>query len=314
MTEQARVRTFQAADLPTVVAYWNRAFGDQPNFRPTTEDEFRDRVLDCALFDPRGFFLAWAGGPGEAGLVGLAHALRPAPADQAPSGEGHHFLALLHVDPAHRRQGLGTRLLKAAERYLYYCPVYVGAEETPCYGWRNGRFAPLFGPSGVPALGVGALDAINFFAHRGYLSLGLGDVTLTGPKEAGRAVPNPHDLLTETTLSGLSLVETDQVPSVFKDQTGLAFVDKSGRSVGQMRWVALGPTRWAIHVWRVDEAWRGRGLGRALLDEGLARMGAARPEADVEIRVHWDRHRRAVEMLNRRGFGVDGAWASLVKT
>jgi ribosomal protein S18 acetylase RimI-like enzyme len=314
MTEPVVVREFHSSDLETVVSFWNRAFADQPNFRPTSADEFRGRVLDCALFDPRGFLLAWAGGPGGAGLVGLAHALRPAPAGPERSGEGHHFLALLHVDPAFRRQGIGSRLLKAAETYLYYCPVYVGAEETPCYGWRDGRFAPLFGPSGVPALGVGELDAINFFAHRGYLSLGLGDVTLTGPKEAGGAVPNPQDVLTKTIPSGLNLVEPNQAPPVFKNRTGLAVVDESGQSVGEIRWTALGPTRWAILDWRVDEAWWGRGLGRALLDGGLARMRAARPDADVEIRVHWDRHRRAVEMLNRRGFGVDGAWASLVKT
>ena len=159
MTEQTVVREFQSADLETVVSFWNRAFADQPNFRPTSAEEFRHRVLDCALFDPRGFFLAWAGGPDGAGLVGLAHALRPAPAGQAQSGEGHHFLALLHVDPAFRRQGIGSRLLKAAERYLYYCPVYVGAEETPCYGWRNGQFAPLFGPSGLSLPWPGGRDA-----------------------------------------------------------------------------------------------------------------------------------------------------------
>ena len=314
MTEQTVVREFRPTDLETVVSFWNRAFADQSNFRPTSAEEFRRRLLECPLFDPRGFLLAWADGPGGPGLVGLAHALRPASAGPDRSGEGHHFLALLHVDPAYRRQGIGSRLLKAAERYLYYCPVYVGAEETPCYGWRSGQFAPLFGPSGVPALGVSDLDTINFLAHRGYLSLGLGDVTLTGPKEATSAAPNHRVVSAESRPPGLDLVDFYPVPPVLENEAGLTFVEESGQSVGQIRWTPLGPDRWAILDWRVDEAWRGRGLGRALLDGGLARMRATRPNADVEIRAHWDRHRRAVEMLNRRGFGVDGAWVSLVKT
>ncbi len=91
MTEPVVVREFHSSDLETVVSFWNRAFADQPNFRPTSADEFRGRVLDCALFDPRGFFLAWAGGPGGAGLVGLAHALRPAPAGPLNPGRATTF-------------------------------------------------------------------------------------------------------------------------------------------------------------------------------------------------------------------------------
>lgn len=63
----------------------------------------------------------------------------------------------------------------------------------------------------------------------------------------------------------------------------------------------------------VAEGWRGRGLGSYLLDQtlhGLASGGYSR----VEVRTHLTKHARAYEMYTRRGFTLEDAWASLVKT
>jgi ribosomal protein S18 acetylase RimI-like enzyme len=304
------VRAFSPLDVDAVVAYWNQAFAQQPNFRAITAGEFGERVLDCALFDPKGLLLAWAGGER---LVGMAHALRPAPTD-ADRFEDGHFLAILHVDPAHRHQGIGSRLLRAAENFLYYCPVYVGAASVPCYGRETGHFAPLFGPSGVPALGMQDLDMINFLAHRGYRSAGLGDVTLAlTVTEPTRSQPTGD---AGQTAQGLRWAAGDQiVPSPPKrGEDGLALLDGHDEVVGHVDWAALGAQRWAITRWWVDAAWRGRGLGQALLDRALGQMAATRPEAQVEIRLHLAQQQRAADLLKRRGFVVDAAWVSLVKT
>lgn len=313
------VRGYRGTDLGAVTAYWNRSFGDQPNFRPVTPQEFQERVVTCPLFDPAGLLLAWTAGRDDEQIVGMVHAVRP-----TPPVVTHHFLVLLHVDPAHRRQGIGGRLLQAAESWLYYCPVYVGVQDPPCYGNRDGVLPPLFGPSGVPGLGMGDRASINFFAHRGYRSVGVGDVSM------GRSLQGGDDRLAHPSLlpsripTTFRLVETGGTSTLLKNE-GLALLEEDGRPVGEAAWAALGPGRWAITRWHVAEAWRGQGLGRFLLDDALARIwadahgplgvaGGGIAEVQVEIRVHLERHRLAVDLLKRRGFVVDAAWVSLVKT
>ena len=83
------------------------------------------------------------------------------------------------VAPAWRGQGIGRRLLQAAESYLYYCPVYFATETTPLYGSVEGPRPPLFGSS--QRMGVSLRTdraAIDWLARRGYSVLEPGDVSL----------------------------------------------------------------------------------------------------------------------------------------
>ncbi len=314
------VRTFQPEDLGGVVAFWNRAFADQPNFRPTTADEFGRRVLACPRFEPEGFFLAWEVESGT--LVGLAHALRPPRPDSPETAwvrpeDAHHFLALLHVDPAFRRQGIGSRLLQAAERWLYYCPVHVGDGWVSCYGRGAGVFPPLFGPAGVPAIGLDQRETYNFLAHRGYLSTGLGDVTLVG--RAGSALRDGVQSQPGLTLQEMGPPhaggrEGENLGQEEWPLAGFVLLSEDGQTAAQVAWTKLGQDRWAVVDWTVEAAWRGKGLGGDLLDRALVRMAAQMPDAQVEIRVDLNRQRRAADMLKRRGFVVDAAWVNLVKT
>ena len=63
----------------------------------------------------------------------------------------------------------------------------------------------------------------------------------------------------------------------------------------------------------MQPAWRGRGLGSYLLDRALADMTAA-GHTSVEVQTHVVKDARAYALYTRRGFVVQDAWASLVKT
>lgn len=63
----------------------------------------------------------------------------------------------------------------------------------------------------------------------------------------------------------------------------------------------------------VQPAWQGRGLGSYRLDRALAEMAIA-GHAHVEMQTHVAKHARACQLDTRRGFTLEDAWASLVKT
>jgi GNAT superfamily N-acetyltransferase len=93
-------------------------------------------------------------------------------------------------------------------------------------------------------------------------------------------------------------------------------VDAAGEAIARIVWIPLSSVRRpdaAIMRLDVAQAWRGRGLGSYLLDQtlhGLASGGYSR----VEVQTHLTKHARAYEMYTRRGFTLEDAWASLVKT
>lgn len=174
------LRTFTPADLPAVVDFWNRAYADQRNFVPLSPGLFRRRVLECSAFQAKGFILAWLENvQTEPELVGMVHAFRPLPENPFYTRWGPQpGIAHLYVAPAMRNQGIGTRLLQAAENWLYYCPIYVGAAGQACYGAVEGPRSPLFGST--QALTIDATDTatIRFFARHGYRAFEPGDVSM----------------------------------------------------------------------------------------------------------------------------------------
>lgn len=82
---------------------------------PITADRFRKLVLLDVNFDPAGLRIAWDGDE----LVGAAYAVRRKVAmvgDDLEPGQG--WIPFLFVDPAHRRRGVGRRLLTEALDWL----------------------------------------------------------------------------------------------------------------------------------------------------------------------------------------------------
>ncbi len=330
MIDHIALRTFDNDDLPALVQFWNRAFAARRNSQPLTERDFRQRVLDRAVFDPAGLFLAWRKTSGKGNeLVGLAHAFKPPPQQGLYKrwGEQHH-VGLLYVHPDYRRQGVGSRLLQAAESWLYYCPVHIAAHSLPCYGSVEGPRPPLFGSSERMGIAADEHALIRFFAKRSYRSEEVGDVSMTR-KLDGPLQPPPLRDLNEL---GIEIVTVSQrTPFTGREPPGrieyalwgtnqgdpyqgLILVNRADLLRGHISWypmaapgkVALG-NFWLAHELRDD------GVGAYLLDLGLHEMSQGGTTA-IELHTHLIQYPKAVELYRRRGFEIDMAWVNLVKT
>lgn len=340
MSDPARtlLRSFDPADLDALVAFWNQAFADRRNFAPLTAAAYTRRVLASPAFDPAGLILAWqVDAAGSATPVGLVHAFRPPPQTGPYVKWGpHHYLALLYVAPAYRRQGIGARLLAAAENWLYYCPVYAASHAGPCYGIVEGPRPPFFGSS--ERLGLSAQDGalLAFLAHRGYAVVDPGDVSMRLA-----LTPRPAPVAPDLAGLGLRLWTIDQLhPFVGRDPAGrvdlslwgdnrgdpyagLVLVDGDGLLHGQIAWYPLAqPGTAGLSGFWVAPALRGRGLGSYLLDLALSELSSTNVRHRVydsvyhavDVHTHLVRHARAVELYRHRGFEVDTVWVNLVKT
>ncbi len=281
-------------------------------------------------------------------VVGGVHALRPAPNQGVYQlYDPRHHIAWLMVAPAWRGQGIGRRLLQAAENWLYYCPVHFATETTPLYGSVEGPRPPLFGSS--QRMGVSLRSdrpLIDWLARRGYAVVEPGDVSLTRDLDGAILLPAELDWdalgLRPATIGHQQpwLGAGYDEMRLWGDNsgwpyTGAVLVDAAGAAVARTVWrpdagsndfsrlalpeatevattneVVAGA---AIMRLDVQAAWQGRGLGRYLLDRTLAEMAAA-GHTRVEVQTHVTKHQRAYELYIRRGFTLDDAWSSLVKT
>lgn len=338
-----RLETYRPQRSAELLRFWNTAYAGQRNFRPLTAPEWQQRVVAAPAFDPRGLILAVAENDA---VVGGVHALRPAPQQGIYQlYDPRHHIAWLMVAPAWRGQGIGRRLLQAAENYLYYCPVYFAAETTPLYGTVESPWPPLFGSS--QRMGVSLTTdrpLIDWLARRGYVIRQPGDVSLA------RSLDSPFRPPAEPDWAALGLrprAISQQQPwagpgydelrlwaedSRHWPYAGAVLVDGDGAAVARIVWRPdVGSTAFpgstapaaaevdtasvgaAIVRLDVRPAWQGRGLGSYLLARALAEMAAA-GHARVEVQTHVVKHARAHELYSRRGFMLVDAWASLVKT
>ncbi|MGL4650643.1 MAG: GNAT family N-acetyltransferase, partial [Caldilineaceae bacterium] len=286
------LQPFRPADLPALVDFWNVAFAPRRNFRPLTAAEFRSRVLDCPAHEDGGLILAWEQVGSRLELAGLAHAFRPAPAQGLYlAWPRKHELALLYVRPESRRMGVGTRLLHAAERWLYYCPVYVASVGQPCYGGVEGPRAPFFGSSEHMAISARETSFLHFLSRRGYAPFEPGSISMSLAlrEQHYPAVPLPA----AASRKGLRPVRISHTSPfggrepddrlhylLLRDNGGapydaLGLEDQSGTLVAHLTWFPLPAAnhrRAAITNVRVAPELRGDGLGSWLLDQSLHLM------------------------------------------
>ena len=348
---RTQLRAMRRQDLPALVAFWNRAFAGRRNYRPISVEEYRSRILDCPAYDPAGLILAWQGdAPADAAhasadgtetLVGLVHAFRPPEhADHYQRWRAGHAIATLYVDPSHRNQGIGSRLLQAAENWLYYCPVDIGGQALPCYGGVEGPRAPFYGSS--QHLGVSARDTelLRFLSRRGYAVNVPGDVSMTldlaaraKAQRAARSDPSAE----RPAASGLRVIAiSHEAPFTGRERperveyslwgdnggspyAGLVLADGEDMLQGVISWYPLEErSRAGIFGFWLAAELRRRGLGAYLLDRALDEIAdAPSPRggyAAVEVQTHLVRHATAVQLYEARGFQVDEAWVHLVKT
>ena len=184
-TESIDLTPFSLSRLPALVDFLNRVLAGHRHWAPITPADFTERVLTQPGFDPAGLILAVVDGR----VVGGTHAIKPIQLVPTYSNsEQRHHIAWLAVDPAYRREDLGSRLLNAAEDYLYYCPAYFAAQNAPFYGIIEKLWVPWYGSTermGVSAAKDG--DLVAWLGRRGYGVIDAGDVSMVASLHESRA-------------------------------------------------------------------------------------------------------------------------------
>jgi ribosomal protein S18 acetylase RimI-like enzyme len=316
------LNTLAPAQTPALVAFLNRVLAGHRHWAPITEADFAQRVLVQPGFDPKGIILAWLGDR----LVGGAHAIKPPPPlPMYRALEPQHHIAWLAVDQDFRGQHIGSRLLTAAEDYLYYCPVYFAGQTEPFYGIIESLWAPWYGST--ERMGLSAVndeELVAWLGRRSYQVTNPGDVSMAANLHNREQPPDPG-----LAARGLKLWPIDQQSPWTGDEPfyrlsgwgrngdrqyqGLVVAD-GDRAVGSVTWYPLPDAGTAALAWLgLETHYRGLRFGSYLLDRALAEM-ANRGFAYVEVHVHTKDSPEAYSMFRRRGFQVIDYWVNLVKT
>jgi mycothiol synthase len=144
------IRPYQLADEPELIALWNRCLTRDR----VTAEAFRERTLLDPNFDPAGSLVA-----SEAGEpVGFVSAMRRSVAwwGYSPTLE-QGWITTLFVDSAHRRRGIGSRLVSEAMAYL---------QRFGCTRVHFAHFSPHYYFPGVDEEAYPG--AMTFFATQGF--------------------------------------------------------------------------------------------------------------------------------------------------
>jgi ribosomal protein S18 acetylase RimI-like enzyme len=317
-----KLRHFLPAHLPSLVAFLNRAFAGHRHYAPITEGDFAERVLVQPGFDPRGLILGMQGNE----VMGAVHAIKPPPSIPAHrSWEARHHIAWLTVTPEARGHRLGTRLLNAAENFLYYCPMHFAAQDAPFYGIQERLWAPWYGSTESMAISaVNDRELVAWLNKRGYQVSSPGDVTMSASLHDRE---RPEDPGLEA--RGLRLVMIHERSPWLGDEPvyqlrawgenagrryqGLVVAD-GNRAVGSIVWYPMPDPTIAALAWiGLERQYRGLRFGSFLLDRALAEM-ANRGYISVEVHVHSKDNAEAFSLFKRRGFHVIDYWVHLVKT
>lgn len=322
MDRTITLTTFSSWHLPALVEFLNRVLAGHRHWAPITQADFDERVLSQPGFDPNGLILAWADGQ----VVGGVHAIKPAPCLASHwMTEPRHHIAWLAVGPAFRGDRVGSRLLAAAEDYLYYCPAYFAVQSTPFYGIIERLWVPWYGST--ERMGVSAVkdkELVAWLGHRNYVVIDPGDVSMLAGLHERERPPSP-DLAGR----GLRIVPISQSSPWMGDEPlnrlrtwgcnggreyrGLVVADGQ-RAVGSVVWYPLPDAETAALAWiGIERPYRGLRFGSYLLDRALAEMAHCGYLA-VEVHVHSKDNPEAFSLFRRRGFAVIDYWVNLVKT
>ncbi|MFO0866290.1 MAG: GNAT family N-acetyltransferase, partial [Gemmataceae bacterium] len=155
-----RYRPFRNIDPPRLTEVWNQCFVNRGAVQMRTSTPLERYVLSKPTFDPAGLIIAE---DDEGKCVGWVHAgITPR---QSDSAEG--VICMIGVLPSHRRQGIGSELLKQAEEYLRTRgaqSIFAGSHSP-----RNPFYLGLYGGSECPGFLDSDPTASPFFLKHGYV-------------------------------------------------------------------------------------------------------------------------------------------------
>jgi ribosomal protein S18 acetylase RimI-like enzyme len=107
-------RNFRNDDPPGLAVIWNEALTARGEVRLRHSSPLESYVFAKPYFDPAGLIVALD----EQTLVGFAHAGFGPNQEHTAVDHGIGILNLIAVRPTHRRQGIGTELVRRCEAYL----------------------------------------------------------------------------------------------------------------------------------------------------------------------------------------------------
>lgn len=302
--ETVEIRRFRWADLPALVAITNRAVVADGDDHTTTEDELRDRFEAPYMNPESNCLVAVVAGHTVAGYCTAE--LDP----RVGKGWGTGY-----VDPDYRRQGIGTRLLAAADaRHVERGQAEV-PPELPLSCTRYCRDTNA-GARALLARHGYAIVRRSWFMHR----------ALDGPAEAQPLPDGVRWRPFAVERDARAVYEAEQ--DIFRDNWGymdipyevwthlrlgeaidpaLWLVAVTGESIAGLclarPWGSERPGAAWIDTVGVREAWRGRGLARAMLAEMFGRLRAS-GFAEVELEVDAENTSNAVALYERVGMSA----------
>jgi ribosomal protein S18 acetylase RimI-like enzyme len=155
-------RNFRNTDPPALVDIWNQAFTGRGVIHLRHSTPLEHYVFSKPYFDPGGLIVAE-----EDGLrLGFVHAGFGANADESGLSAAAGVTCLIGVRPSHRRQGIGSELLRRAEAYLRgqgAKALYAGPIRP-----LNPYYLGLYGGSELPGFLSSDAAAEPFFRRHGY--------------------------------------------------------------------------------------------------------------------------------------------------
>jgi len=155
-------RNFRNNDPPGLAVIWNEAFTARGEVRLRHSSPLENFVFSKPYFDPAGLIVAVE----ENVLVGFAHASFGANQQQTALDPTAGVLSLIGVRPSHRRQGIGSELLRRSEAYL------AGRGATAFFAGPMAPYNPfyfgLYGGSDSPGFLASDLPADHFLSRHNY--------------------------------------------------------------------------------------------------------------------------------------------------
>jgi ribosomal protein S18 acetylase RimI-like enzyme len=159
-------RTFRNTDPPLLVQVWNDSLTGRGAVQLMGTSPLEYQVFSKPYFDPAGLILA----EDEGKVVGFAHAGLCPNEQESGLSPMTGVICVVAVRPSHRRQGIGTELVRRCEQYLLDRGgqlMFAG----PRYP-HNPFYFGLYGGSGLPGFLISDTLAEPFFQHLGYTACG----------------------------------------------------------------------------------------------------------------------------------------------
>jgi ribosomal protein S18 acetylase RimI-like enzyme len=285
-------------------------------------EEFRRRVLDHPGFQAGGLLLGVE--PGGR-LLGAVHAIAPPvflPRYASLAGQG--FIFGPYVRGEARVQGVGSGLLSEAERHLSEdCGTgTVHGLRAPFYHWQEGPRQPYCGSTEMVGLADDDATLLGLLAAAGYRPVAEQEVSLVAPLRRLEIEPPVVEDLRFVRVSAeqpwpgpVAWVAGEEAGYGYERYGPMAYdtlvVVRGETIMGHCQWYPMRQVgRAALYDLRLDASLRGRGLGRALLEGGLAAMAKAGYH-EAELHASPQRNAVAFRMYYRHGFREVAHWIVL---